>query len=246
MDESPGFGELGELYSSLSDGTPEFRKLRELYSNLVKGDESNVIAQYSEWGQRRFEDFTCCRDTILHLAIYMKRENIAKKFLERHVQSGLLPPLTQKNALGDTVLHDAAATNMTSLAKELLIVTPELLSIQNNNSETPLFRAVRFGHTEMFRLLADWVKIIKVPNLPYLTDMNGSTILHMAIIAEFFDLALEIAMKYPDLINIKNEKGMIGLQLLSKNPSAFKSGRKYALLKRFIYYCMILPSTLLN
>ena len=117
----------------------------------------------------------------------MKRENIAKKVLERHVQSGLpLPPLTQKNALGDTVLHDAAATNMTSLAKELLIVAPELLSIQNNNSETPLFRAVRFGHTEMFRLLADWVKILKVPNLPHLTDMDGSTILHMAIIAEFF------------------------------------------------------------
>lgn len=187
MDESPEFGKLGELYSSLRDETPEFRKLRQLYSSLMKGDESNVIAQYSDWGQRRFEDFTCSRDTILHLAIYMKRENIAKKVLERHVQSGLLlPPLTQKNALGDTVLHDAAATNMTSLAKELLIVAPELLSIQNNNSETPLFGAVRFGHTEMFRLLADWVKIIKVPNLPHLTDMDGSTILHMAIIAEFF------------------------------------------------------------
>nr|XP_023917250.1 protein ACCELERATED CELL DEATH 6-like [Quercus suber] len=244
MDESSEFGKLGELYSSLRDETPEFRKLRELYGSLMKGDESKVIAQYSDWGQRRFEDFTCCRDTILHLAIYMKRENIAKKVLERHVQSGLLlPPLTQKNALGDTVLHDAAATNMTSLAKELLIVAPELLSIQNNYSETPLFRAVRFGHTQMFRLLADWVKILKVPNLPHLTDMDGSTILHMAIIAELFDLALEIAMKYPDLINIENNKGMIGLQLLSKNPSAFKSGRKYGLLKRFIYYCMILPST---
>ena len=93
MDESPEFGKLGELYSSLRDETPEFRKLRELYRSLVKGDESTVT------------------------------------------------------------------------------------------------------------------------------------------------------MKYPDLINIENKKGMIGLQLLSKNPSAFKSGRKYGLLKRFIYYYMILPST---
>lgn len=60
------------------------------------------------------------------------------------------------------------------------------------------------------------------------------------------DLALKIAMKYPDLVNKEDGDRMKGLQLLSYNSSAFRSGRKYGLLKRFIYYCMILPPTLIS
>lgn len=60
------------------------------------------------------------------------------------------------------------------------------------------------------------------------------------------DLALKIAMKYPELVRKEDGDRMKGLQLLSYNSSAFRSGRKYGLLKRFIYYCMILPPTLIS
>jgi hypothetical protein len=55
------------------------------------------------------------------------------------------------------------------------------------------------------------------------------------------DLALEIAKTYGylSLESTKDEKGMIALQLLSDVPSAFKSGRNYGLLQRFIYYSII-------
>ena len=56
------------------------------------------------------------------------------------------------------------------------------------------------------------------------------------------ELAFEIAKRFPRLVNEKDKNGhvMIGLQLLSSNPSAFKSGRNHGLLKRLLYDCMIL------
>ncbi|XP_050288408.1 uncharacterized protein LOC126727005 isoform X2 [Quercus robur] len=215
----------------------EFSKFTELYISLMKGDKSEVIEKYGELGTTPSEAFSISGDSILHVAIYMRQESIAREILKRYN-----PPLDlgQQNALGDTVLHEAAAANMTSIAKDLLILAPELLSMQNHNEETPLFTAARFGSTEMFELLADLVEKKQQPIYRHLTEKDGSTLLHMAILAEFFDLALKIAMKYPYLIEIKNKNGngMNGLQLLSKNPSAFKSGRKYGLLKTFIYYCI--------
>lgn len=57
------------------------------------------------------------------------------------------------------------------------------------------------------------------------------------------DLAYMIAKKYPGLVAAKDGKGKTALQLLSSNPSAFKSGRSYGLLKSFINYCnAIFPS----
>lgn len=58
------------------------------------------------------------------------------------------------------------------------------------------------------------------------------------------DLAFVIAERYPHLVYEKDDSGMIGLQLLSSNPAAFKSGNSHGLLKRFIYYCMVI--SLLN
>uniref|UniRef100_A0A7N2LTG7 Uncharacterized protein n=1 Tax=Quercus lobata TaxID=97700 RepID=A0A7N2LTG7_QUELO len=211
----------------------ESRKFTELYRSLMKGDKSKVMEKYAELRQSSGEALSIYGDTILHMAIYMGQESIAREILMRHN-----PPLTKQNALGDTILHEAAAANMTSLAKDLLILGPNLLSIQNKNEETPLFRAAHFGHTEMFELLAELVRKKGEADWLHWTNKVGSTILHMAILSEFFDLALKIAMKYPDLVNKEDGDRMKGLQLLSYNSSAFRSGRKYGLLKRFIYYCI--------
>ena len=158
----------------------ESRKFTELYRSLMKGDKSKVMEKFAELRQSS-EALSIYGDTILHMAIYMGQESIAREILMRHN-----PPLTKQNALGDTILHEAAAANMTSLAKDLLILAPNLLSIQNKNEETPLFRAAHFGHTEMFELLAEMVRRKGVADWLHWTNKVGSTILHMTILSEFF------------------------------------------------------------
>ncbi|KAE7995336.1 hypothetical protein FH972_000145 [Carpinus fangiana] len=220
--------------------------LKTLYESIVKGKTDDVIAQYENIPKPLRYPLTPRHDSILHVAIFMERESLASEILKKYgdPQAGGL--LAEENIHGHTILHEVAGTNMTSLAKDILRLDPNLLVKTNRRGETPIFRAAHFGKTEMFRLLANELER-KFPNasdvLPHLQRKDKTTILHTAVLAEFFDLALEIARKYEylSLESTRDEKGMIALQLLSDVPSAFKSGRNYGLLQRFIYYSA--PST---
>lgn len=165
-----------------------FPLFNEFYSSIKKGDTAKAIAKGEEVLQISSHDdqyrFTVFNDTILHIAIYVGRESIAKEMLKKYHNN--LNLLKKPNALGDTILHEAAATNMTSLAKEILKVTPELLDKDNQHGEKPLFRAAHYGHTEMFELLADVIAIKQMHPESHYKRKNGETILHMTILAEFY------------------------------------------------------------
>ncbi|KAM7262830.1 hypothetical protein ACFE04_000513 [Oxalis oulophora] len=216
----------------------DYDNFRELYDNIMKGDVVAVNKFYNKIKQDPPRNLTVHKDTVLHMAIVMRHENVAKEILKNHIrdQSTLLQP----NVFGDTILHEAAATPMTGFVTELLSREPRLLSIPNINGEMPLFKAAYFGQTDMFKLLAEEVDKIGITDnvkLHLTRESDKATILHITILAEFFDLAHFIANKYPDLQQAKNNDGMTGLQLLSNNPSAFKSGSSLGLTKTLLYYC---------
>uniref|UniRef100_A0A3N7FTA8 PGG domain-containing protein n=1 Tax=Populus trichocarpa TaxID=3694 RepID=A0A3N7FTA8_POPTR len=95
--------------------------------------------------------------------------------------------------------------------------------MRNHNGETALFRAARYGKTDMFNFLAAKVSGYDESGLQfYVQRSDKTTILHMAILSLHFDLAYRIALDYTHLIGQKDADGMTGLQLLSCNPSAFK------------------------
>ncbi|XP_062017875.1 uncharacterized protein LOC133734257 [Rosa rugosa] len=225
---------------------------KHLYQSLKNGDTAKVM-EYC-YDKTRSDDErlklipTVHDDTILHLAINMGQQDIAKEIVKRCSGGSNDKLLMKKNALGNTVLHEAAATSMTSLVEELLRKASDLLSISNNKNEMPLYTAAYYGQTEMFKLLADEVDKNQSGNLDLdlhlrprgrKTNPNKvrTTILHAAIHAEFFELALLIAKRYTQLVKKKDENQLTGLQLLSCNPSAFRSGTKYGPIKRFIYSC---------
>ncbi|RVW45973.1 Ankyrin repeat-containing protein ITN1 [Vitis vinifera] len=161
----------------------------------------------------------------------------------------LLPPslndrLTNtKNDVDNTILHEVATNNsMTDVATEILNRTPKLLTARNILGETPLFRAVRYGKDEMFKLLAE-----KLDRMDFETEEDrkaclqrndGTTILHISVFTENFDLALLIAERYGDLISAWDSNQMTALQHLACNPSAFLSGCEHGHLRRFIYSCI--------
>eukprot|EP00258_Populus_trichocarpa_P033112 XP_024449131.1 uncharacterized protein LOC18097300 [Populus trichocarpa] len=215
----------------------EYRKFKGLYESMRKGEKTEVIHQYAMMSEEPSSSMTVCEDTVLHMAINMRHESIASEILKHHIKDP--GTLTRKNVFGDTILHEAASTNMTKLVKELLEKEPLLLSMPNKYDEMPLFKAAQFGHTEMFKLLAGEVENEGPEKAKHhLSRSDKTNILHMTILAEFFDLAYMIAKKYPGLVAAKDGKGKTALQLLSSNPSAFKSGSSYGLLKSFINYCV--------
>ncbi|KAG6776751.1 hypothetical protein POTOM_016539 [Populus tomentosa] len=219
----------------------EYRKFKGLYESMRKGEMTEVIDQYKMMSEEASSSMTVCEDTVLHMAINMGHERIASEILKHHIKDPRT--LIRTNVFGDTILHEAASTNMTKLVKELLEKEPRLLSMPNKYDEMPLFKAAQFGHPEMFKLLAGEVENEGPEKAKHLSRSDKTTILHMTILAEFFDLAFMIAKKYPGLVAAEDGKRKIALQLLSNNPSAFKSGSSYGLLKSFINYCnAIFPS----
>ncbi|PON52160.1 Transmembrane protein [Parasponia andersonii] len=168
----------------------DFEAFKILYKSVMKGDEARVKQLYNTISQTPSRPLTVSHDTLLHIAIYMKHETIAREILNNIKDNRYV--LVARNALGDTVLHEAAATNMTGLAKEMLSLAPELLSMNNNLGETPLFRATHHGQAQMFELLAHEVdqKGREFRHL-HLSRADFTSILHISILAEFFGIPSE-------------------------------------------------------
>ncbi|KAL7244274.1 hypothetical protein ACSBR1_016499 [Camellia fascicularis] len=211
----------------------------------MRGDGNKVIEHCRKIPHGPLHILTIHNDTVLHMATYSKQKQLVLELLQ------LLPDKDRKmimaeNDIGNTILHEAATCNRIVLAaKEMLRKTPELLRKKNKRGETALFRAARYGKMEMFKFLDDEVnrvceneRIEKTEGCRefYQRDDN-TTILHISILTEHFDLALYIAQEHECLVSARDEAGLTALQLLSCNPSAFENGSK-SYLKRLIKSCV--------
>nr|XP_048322772.1 uncharacterized protein LOC107415721 [Ziziphus jujuba var. spinosa] len=217
----------------------ESKNFKDMYEGLMKGDMVKVLTQYDKLPDTLPEFSTVLGDTLLHIAIYMDHEEMAREILKRYLHHHRRDLISKRNSIGDTVLHEVAAKNMVNLAQDLLGNVSELLSLSNEQGEMPLFKAAANGQLQMFNLLSFAVNLKDKGILDqHLIRKDNTNVLHMAILAESFDLAYLIAKKYPHLIDKEDEAGMTSLQLLSNNPSAFISSANYGLLKRLVFqYC---------
>ncbi|KAI3889013.1 hypothetical protein MKX03_012446 [Papaver bracteatum] len=178
-------------------------------------------------------------DTILHICALCRRTDIMKQLLS------ILPAekrlLSVPNRKGNTVLHEASRTGIVEMAK--LILNKEinggdqvLISVRNLNGETPIYWAAMYGHRDMLLFLnatASSIEIIRSTSTstaddPLITRTDGSTILHAVVLAESYDVALEIMEIYPDLASCSNGDGAMASHMLALSPSSFKSGTVYS------------------
>ena len=165
--------------------------MKDLFESIAKRKPDDVIiAQYENIPKPLRYLLTPRHDSILHVAIFMERESLASEILKKYGRDPQADSLlAAENIHGHTILHEVAGTNMTSLAKDILRLDPNLLVKTNSRGETPIFRAAHFGKTEMFKLLANELER-KFPNasdvLPHLQRNDKTTILHTAVLAEFF------------------------------------------------------------
>lgn len=212
---------------------------KELYEALMKGDTEKVILWCGRIQNGPLHALTIHHDTVLHMATYSKQGNLVRRLLnlvpEEHSHS-----LTCRNDVGNTILHEAATDDGAVLAAmEMLRKAPTLLSMINRRGETAIFRAARYGKNRMYAFLdAEMHKTIKsdedLRSFHFRDDKTS--ILHISILTEHYDLAMVIIEKYNYLIDERDGDGMTALQLLACNPSAFHGGgTKRGSLKKFIY-----------
>ncbi|KAH9700633.1 ANK REP REGION domain-containing protein [Citrus sinensis] len=171
------------------------------------------------------------------MATYFKRDDLALKLLDE-IPELYIHKMTRQNKAGNTVLH-ATATSSRALpvADKLLRKAPGLLGMRNNNGETALFRSARYGKADIFNFLAGKIADYDQPSKqPFLQRNDQSTVLHMAVISQHFELALEIAKEYKYLIGEKDMDGMTALQLLSCKPEAFKLKQERGFFKKLLHF----------
>ncbi|XP_047311673.1 protein ACCELERATED CELL DEATH 6-like [Impatiens glandulifera] len=220
-----------------------------LYEALMKGEEEKVIEICKTYDEGPLHVVTIHNDTVLHMAIYSKQKDLVLNLL-KSLPDHAITKITTQNGIGNTILHEAATSNrIVPAALYMLERAPDLLEKRNKRGETALFRAARYGKGYMFRNLEAKVKDFLISKrfqgdelvearLKFYQRDDKTTILHISIITEHFDLALHIAKEYPYLVNNRDEDGMTALQLLACNSSAFKNGvKKKSCFTRLIQSC---------
>ncbi|KAL5077321.1 hypothetical protein RYX36_016305 [Vicia faba] len=175
------------------------------------------------------------RGTALHVAVNDESEKVVRNLVDSIISHKSEKALECKNEKGDTPLHLAASRGFKDICECIIGKDGErkyLIDIDNNIGETPLFLAALSWQKQTFVYLFNFKGSKSGSesdvdcNYSYSKDLirsNGDSILHCAIRREFFDLALIIIDKYPDLIVIPNRLGFSPLKLLATRPSAFKS-----------------------
>ncbi|KAG1347717.1 putative E3 ubiquitin-protein ligase MIB1-like [Cocos nucifera] len=199
----------------------------ELFKSAMQGRWKDVAAIYARNEGVHRTKITWAGDTLLHLAVSSSEEKNVKLLMncliETNNEKYICQILDIQNDRGDTALHIAAALGMVGVCLDMAKLHPTMVVRNlNRRKETPLFKAVRHGQKKAFFALQSVVEThIKPP--PRVTREGlriegGDTILHNAIFAEHFDLALEIINCYPVLVNAMNEKGESPLHVLANKP----------------------------
>ncbi|XP_058084569.1 uncharacterized protein LOC131232354 [Magnolia sinica] len=208
---------------------------KSMFKNAMKENWEEVVRVCKDNPRAQEAKITRSGDTALHVAIYGRREATARKLVDLIANQDLERILAIKNDRGNIALHLAATLGMVEICLCMARKVPELITSRNNDGETPLFLAVYHGRKETFMTLHS-----KCPNgddISLCRRADGNTILHCAIMGEYFDLAFIIIHKYPTLINSHNEKGQSALHLMASHPSLFRSGRPLGTFDSIIYDC---------
>ncbi|BFG43102.1 hypothetical protein CerSpe_293760 [Prunus speciosa] len=210
---------------------------KHLFKITMKSQWKEVVRIYSQEPKAHKAKITRTGDTALHIAVSDGQE----EHVERLVQLVTIEELQIQNDRGNTPLHLAASMGNVRMCECIAKDHPSLVTVLNKDNETPLFLAALHGRKDAFLCLHYiFTPALADPQKRYINcrRTDGETILHCAILGDYFDLAFQIICLYEDLVNYVNEEGYSPLHLLASKPSAFKSGSHLRPFKRIIYYCI--------
>ncbi|KAK6147604.1 hypothetical protein DH2020_018516 [Rehmannia glutinosa] len=201
-----------------------------LYRAALRGDwvTANEILDRDPNAAKARVAFTL--ETALHIAVGTGK---AMRFVAKLVDMMSDELLALKDELGFNALHVAALTGNTAAAKILVGRLPDLLYVQSNNGYFPVHKAAISAHKETLQFLISQTKDDLEPT-PYAGE-KGVLLLNDVIDADFFDTALDLADKYPNLARMKLPSGNSALKRIALKDTAFSSGARFKFWECLIY-----------
>ncbi|KAF2325250.1 hypothetical protein GH714_025725 [Hevea brasiliensis] len=211
---------------------------RHMFKSAMTGEWAKVVTTYAGNPKAYRAQITKSGDTALHLAVRDGQEDIVEQLVTlmcRHPEDAR-EALKVANDKKNTALHIAASLGNVRICLCIANVEASLVGARNEEGETPLFWAAMFGKKEAFLCL----HFICGPDRgrSYYRRFDGDTILHAAIIGEYFDLAFRIIYLCGELASSVNEKGATPLHLLASKPDSFRSGTHLGGYRKMIYRCI--------
>ncbi|XP_058728042.1 uncharacterized protein LOC131599806 [Vicia villosa] len=214
------------------DAPKEFREL------VLEDEWKKVIEKYNEdINYHKIE--IKGRGTALHVAISNGRTDVVKFLVDAIEVHGDESSLKILSDIGATPLHLAAYRGFTEMCEVIIGKEGQRKSLvqeKNANGETPLFWAVCGRKRLVYIYLQQFYPL----DLNIAIDKNNTSILHVAIQKEMFDLAIIIMYGYQGLRFMKNKDDVVPLEILATKTSAFKSQSSLSWWKKILYYCLII------
>ncbi|KAI3921234.1 hypothetical protein MKW92_035764 [Papaver armeniacum] len=216
------------LESTISAG----HKQQGVVANYVPGKHDILYEAISEndWGKATEylkhnpeainEGITYDSSTALQLAIDLGRGTPIIEEIVKLMKPKMLECKNTEN--GNTALHLAAWRGNTKVAVMLVNANSKLPQIRSYYGKA--LRRFTVGQKEIVEYLYS-VTRDEEPS-PFVGN-EGATLLCRAIFANFYDLALCLVNRFPELVMEKSSAyGMCGLEMLVRRPFAFRSGAK--------------------
>ncbi|XP_028091322.1 ankyrin repeat-containing protein NPR4-like isoform X2 [Camellia sinensis] len=215
-------------FNPASYGThPDFSQYGPLHRAILEGDWESTESFYRSHPEAVTNSITESSDTALMVGI-MSGQKI--EFITNQVEFGRVD-LRRVNKEGNTALHEAAIVGHLKAAELLVGRNRSLLYIRNLDGYLPLHLAAAYGQRE---ILFYFLRVGEVHNIQ-LSESELDMLMHLEITARFFDLAMYLLASNPRLA-FSQWQDVFHLEILAQMPSAFPSGTKLNIWKRFIYY----------
>ncbi|RZC90076.1 hypothetical protein C5167_044706 [Papaver somniferum] len=205
-----------------------------LYDAAVKGDWEKANEFFQKNPNAKTEFISVDSETALHVAVINDRLKFVEKIVEL-MPSEALAYATKRR--GNTALHYAAVHGCSKVAAVLVKKNQHLPQIRDQKRRVPLevaLQSVVAGQKETVEYLYSVTKDVGHPS-PF-APREGAKLLCKAIDASFYDMALSIIKRFPNLATeVSSLHDVCGLEMMVQRPFAFLSGAKLTWWQQYIY-----------
>ncbi|XP_076948043.1 uncharacterized protein LOC143620189 [Bidens hawaiensis] len=203
-----------------------------IYKAAIHDDWKSASPYFQQDPDLMTKQITLALETPLMIAVGTNRSHrFVQKLVESIDATGATDKMSVVNVDGYTPLHYAAKVGNTIDARLLVKHKPDMTQVLNLSHNTPLKLAAWNGNKETLEYLLTVTRDL-LPGeegiSPY-TGVAGGDLITLTIMAGFYNVALDIIHKHPNIVFERDRNGDTALQILAQKPDAFPSKQAWIL-----------------
>lgn len=216
------------------------KRYRPLYLAALKGDWESAERFLASDPNALTARITTLSQTALHIAAIEDRSH----FVEKLVQLMSSDALAMRDDAGNTALHYCASIGKSVIAARVMVMkNPNLTQIINSEGCTPLhLGAISTRGEQMVRYLSSVTQINEYPAGSF-TPSSAALLISMLALSGFYDVALSLIQRRPDLATARTADNLTLLRALALRAEDFPSGTKLGVWESCIYPFVGMDST---